>query len=163
MLFLGCSKSKVKPGNTDPQTATSPKTAPDNYIKTYTDGTSLLALWKPLSGHNEYYNKYGVLLGVQKVDASSLSQIQFIDTANFQETPGLGPQINGSYYMNAKNDISYINFASDEGYNIYAIDTLSSNKLTITQINKYPEGIPFNLNGANYTAYEWVITANFYK
>lgn len=49
--FLGCSKSNVKPIPTPEQTPTSPKTATDNYAKTYSDGTNLFALWKPISGY----------------------------------------------------------------------------------------------------------------
>jgi hypothetical protein len=157
--FFGCSKSNVKP-TVDP-TPTGPKTAPDNYAKTYTDGASLLALWKPISGYISIYNQYGVLLGVDKIPAQSLSQVQFVDATHFKETSYSGILTTGNYNLDATDTIHYIKFISDEGFNNYGIDTLVSKALAISQIAKYPSGNPYAFNGKNYTVYETVLHFNF--
>jgi hypothetical protein len=161
VLLLGCSKTAVKPKTIDLQTATSPKTAPDNYAKTNTDGTSLFALWKPISGYTSIYNQYGVLIGVEKLGAVSLSQMQFLDATHVKETNYDGYILNVGYNLSAKDSTQYINFISDEGLFTYGIDTLSSGKLAISQITKYPSGNPYTFNGKNYTAYETVLHFNF--
>jgi hypothetical protein len=160
-LFLGCSKSNVKPGPTPEQTPTSPKTAPDNYAKTYTDGTSLFALWKPVSGYTSIYNQYGLLLGVDKLPAAALSQMQFLDATHFKETHYAGDIYSGGYDLDVKDSTTFIRFISDEGFVPYSIDTLSSGILAISQITKYPSGNPYNFNGKNYTVYETVLHFNF--
>src|SRR6185312_13049345 len=104
VLLLGCGKTAVKPKTTDLQTATSPKTAPDNYAKTNTDGTSLFALWKPISGYTSIYNQYGVLIGVEKLGAVSLSQMQFIDATNCKITGYTGIATNNSYNLSTKDN-----------------------------------------------------------
>ena len=160
-LFLGCSKSNVKPIPAPEQTPTSPKTAPDNYAKTYTDGTSLFALWKPISGYTSIYNQYGVLLGVDKLPVAALNQIQFLDATHFKETSYSGIVTSGSYNLNATDTTRYINFLSDEGYNTYGIDTLISKELAVSQIIKYAGGTLYSLNGTNYSVYEVVTHFNF--
>lgn len=160
-LFLGCGKSKVKPDPTTEQTPTSPKTAPDDYAKTYTDGASLIAIWKPISGYTSIYNQYGVLLGVDKLPASALSQTQFLDATHFKETHYAGDIYSGGYDLAIKDSTTFIRFISDEGFVPYSIDTLSSGKLAISQIAKYPSGNPYTFNGKNYTVYETVLHFNF--
>jgi len=161
MVLLGCSKSKTPEPVPTPQTPTSPKTAPDNYAKTYSDGTSLFALWKPISGYTSIYNQYGVLLGVDKIPAQSLSQIQFIDATHFKETSYSGILTTGNYSLDVSDTTHYIKFITDEGYNNYGIDTLVSKGLAISQIIKYQAGTLYNFNGASYTVYELVLHFNF--
>ncbi len=161
MLILGCGKSSVKPNSTPGQTPTSPKTAPDNYAKTYTDGTSLFALWKPISGYTSIYNQYGVLLGIDKMGMQSLSQIQFLDATHFKETSPSGIISSGNYNLNASDTTRYLNFLTDEGYSTYAIDTLVSKELAVSQITKYTGGTLYSLNGTNYSVYEVVVHFNF--
>lgn len=161
VLFLGCSKSNVKATPAQEQTPTGPKTAPDNYAKTYTDGASLFALWKPISGYTSIYNQYGVLLGVDKLPVAALSQIQFLDATHFKETNYLGIITPGSYNLNATDTTRYINFLSDEGYNTYGIDTLVSKELAVSQIIKYTGGTLYSLNGTNYYVFEVVTHFNF--
>ncbi|HEY9000942.1 MAG TPA: hypothetical protein VIM89_06295 [Mucilaginibacter sp.] len=158
-LLLGCSKSGVKP--TPDQTPTSPKTAPDNYAQTHTDGASLFALWKPVTGYTSIYNQYGVLLGIDKMGVEALSQMQFTDATHCKITAYTGIATNNSYDLSTKDNTQYINFISDEGLYSYGIDTLLSNKLAISQITKYQSGNPYILNGKNYTVYETVLHFNF--
>lgn len=160
-LFLGCSKSNVKPAPTPDPTPTRPKTAPDNYAKTHTDGTSLFALWKPISGYNSIYNQYGVLLGVDKLPTEALSQMHFLDSTHFEETQNSGYVNDGAYDLAIKDSTTYIRFVSDEGLLPYGIDTLLSGKLAISQITKYQYGSTYILNGKSYTIYEAVLHFNF--
>jgi len=161
LLLLGCSKSNVKPTPTPEPTPTSPKTAPDNYAKTYTDGTSLFALWKPISGYTSIYNQYGVLIGLDKLGAVSLSQMQFVDATHFKETHYAGDVYTGDYLLAVQDSTTFIKFISDEGFVPYSIDTLSSGKLAISQMTKYPSGNTYTFNGKNYTVYETVLHFNF--
>ena len=161
IVIYGCSKTQ----NVNPVTPPhGEKTAPDNYAKTVTDGsTSLIATWKPISGYTTFYDKDGVLIGVSPLGAAALSQLQFLDATNFKEIHSGGDVYATTYTTTTTDNTTYIKFVSDEGFTTYGVDTLMSNRLAISQIAKYPGGVVFNINGSNYTAYEYVLHFNYNK
>lgn len=162
-IICGCSKTQsVNP--VTPPGAHGVKTAPDTYQKTFTDGSaSLIATWKPISGYTSFYDKDGVLIGVSPVGAAALSQLQFLDATNFKEIHNGGDVYTTTYNTTTTDNTVYINYVSDEGLFTYGIDTLMSDRLAISQIQKYPGGVVFNINGSNRSAYEYVLHFNYHK
>ena len=160
IIMYGCAKSGIKP--VTPHSPAGTKTAPDNYSKTVTEpAASLFALWKPISGYTTFYDVNGVLLTTSKFDASALNRVQFFDATHVKETFASGDTLRGAYTLTTKDSTLFINFISDEGLNSYGIDTLTANRLAMSQILKFANGTTLSINGVSYTVYEYVTHFNF--
>jgi hypothetical protein len=121
---------------------------------------SLSGKWSPVSGKITYYDATG---NVASNAITTPDTLAFDDDSSVKKTGTAGSASAGTYNITTTDNTDYITVQSAGGNDQYAIVTLQSRKLVLSEKLTYPDGATLSVGDNTFIYYSSVMTGTYTK